>query len=182
MILGTVLQNVLVSAVGAGLALLVKYLSERSLHQLTQRHSKEQAEVQNAFSVGATSHMATVAFDRYTSFCEEYVGEISRALYTLIQDGPAYRPMSAVDFSAIRQKWVLWLTRDIEVQLDRFEGDLLRLGADAQFFGADGSPEWNEQDAKPIIAYLRDTLDVEKLTALRKDLVARSSKQPLQRA
>jgi hypothetical protein len=175
MVWWTVLQNVLVSAVGAGLALLVKYLSERS----SQRHSKEQAEMQNAFSMGATSHMATVAFNKYTDFCEEYVGEISRALYALIQDGPAYRPIDAVDFSSIRRKWALWLTRDIEVELDRFEDGLLRIGADAQFFGADGSPEWNEQGAKPIIAYLRDTLGVEELTALRKDLVARSSKQPL---
>lgn len=69
-------------------------------------------------------------------------------------------------------------TQDIEVELDRFEDGLLRIGADAQFFGADGAPEWNEQDAKPIIAYLRHTLAVEELTALRKDLVARSSKQP----
>jgi hypothetical protein len=174
-----VLQSVLGAAGGTALVLLLaKYLGDRSLQRLTQRHSKEQAEMQNAFSVGATSHMATVAFDRYTSFCEEYVGEISRALYALIQDGPRYKPMSAVDFSSIRRKWALWLTQDIEVELDRFEDGLLRIGADAQFFGADGAPEWNEQDAKPIIAYLRHTLAVEELTALRKDLVARSSKQP----
>jgi hypothetical protein len=173
-----VLQSILGAAGGTSLVLLLaKYLGDRSLHRLTQRHSREQAEMQNAFSMGATSHMATVAFNKYTDFCEEYAGEISRALYALIQEGPANRPRDAVDFSGIRQKWALWLTQDVEDELDRFEDGLLRLGADAQFFSADGSLEWNERNAKPIIAYLRDTLGVEKLTTLRRELVVRSSRQ-----
>jgi hypothetical protein len=76
----------------------------------------------------------------------------------------------------------LWLTQDIEAELDRFENDLLRIGAGAQFFGADGSLEWNERNAKPIIAYLRDTLGVEDLMLLRRDVVVRSSRQRPRRA
>ena len=174
-----VLQNILGAAGGTALVLLLaKYLGDRSLQRLTQRHSTEQAEMQNAFSMGATSHMAIVAFDRYTGFCEEYIGEISRALYALIQEGPAYRPANGADFSGIRRKWALWLTQDIEAELDRFEDRLLRIGADAQFFGADGSLEWSEGNAKPIIGYLTNTLAVEELTALRRELVVRSSRQP----
>jgi hypothetical protein len=175
-----VLQSILGAAGGTALVLLLaKYLGDRSLQRLTQRHSREQAEMQNAFSIGATSHMTIVAFDRYTDFCEEYIREISRALYALIQEGPAYRPLNATDFSGIRRKSALWLTQDIEAELDRFEDRLLRIGADAQFFGADGSLEWGERNAKPIIAYLRDTLAVEELTALRRELVVRSSRHPL---
>lgn len=175
-----VLQSILGAAGGTALVLLLaKNLGDRSLQRLTQRHSREQAEMQNAFSMGATSHMATVAFDRYTGFCEDYISQISRSLYALIQDGPTLRPLNAADFSGIRQKWALWLTQDIELELDRFEDGLLRIGADAQFFGADGSLEWNERNAKPIIAYLRNTLAVEELTALRRELVVRSSRQHL---
>jgi hypothetical protein len=52
---------------------------ERSLFML---------ESQNSFSIGATSHMAGVAFDRYSAFCEEYVQEMYEALMTLTREGP----------------------------------------------------------------------------------------------
>jgi hypothetical protein len=98
-----ILQNVLGAAGGTALVLLLaKYLGDRSLQRLTERHSEEQADIQNAFSVATTSHMATVAFNKYTDFCEEYAEEISKALYTLIQDGPANRQRSTTDFSGIR--------------------------------------------------------------------------------
>jgi hypothetical protein len=85
MVLWTVLQNILGAAGGTALVLLLaKYLGDRSLQRVTQQHSKEQAEAQNAFSMGATSHMATVAFDKHIGFCEEYVEQMSKALYTLI--------------------------------------------------------------------------------------------------
>jgi hypothetical protein len=127
--------------------------------------------------MGATSHMATVAFDKHIGFCEEYVEEMSKALYTLIQDGPTYKPLNISDFSRIRQKWALWLTQDIEDRLDRFEDHIAKIGAAAQFWDANGAPESNERNIKPIVAYLRNTLAIEELTVLRKELVARSSKQ-----
>ena len=40
-------------------------------------------EAQNAFSIGATSHMAIVAFDKHVTFCEEYLGEMYQTLSTL---------------------------------------------------------------------------------------------------
>src|SRR5205814_5673315 len=43
---------------------------------------------QNSFAVGATSHMAGVAFDRYVAFSEEYVRELFSTLNTLFRKGP----------------------------------------------------------------------------------------------
>jgi hypothetical protein len=176
-----IVENIVGSAIGGSVVVLglSKYLGERWLEGLKARYGKELAEIQNTFSMGATSHMATVAFDRHIGFCEEYVEVISRRLYALIEEGPAYRPMNAGDFSRIRQKWALWLTQDIETELDRFEDHIGRIGADGLFLSADGSPESSERNIKPVIAYLRNILAIEELTALRRELVVRSSKQPL---
>jgi len=45
-------------------------------------------EAQRSFSIGATSHLAEVAFDKYALFCEEYIAEMFRTLATLTRDGP----------------------------------------------------------------------------------------------
>ncbi|HUU12828.1 MAG TPA: hypothetical protein VM182_03850, partial [Terriglobia bacterium] len=45
-------------------------------------------EAQNSFSIGTTSHMANVAFDKHVLFCEEYVTEMFKALTTLFREGP----------------------------------------------------------------------------------------------
>jgi hypothetical protein len=177
MALWTILQNILGSAVGtAVILLLAKYLGDRSLQRVTQRHSKEQAEMQNAFSIGATSHMATVAFDKHIEFCEEYVKAASNALYTLIRDGTKKKPLDARDFFKIRQKWALWLTKEIEIKLDRFEQNIPKIGAEAPGYGPGGVPGLgvyglNESVIETVIADLREVLDTEKLTALRTDLV-----------
>src|SRR2546430_1218103 len=38
------------------------------------------SELQNSFSIGATSHMAIVAFDKYVEFSEEYVSSMFETL------------------------------------------------------------------------------------------------------
>src|SRR5260370_10382818 len=178
MALWTVLQSILGSAGGTALVLIAKYLSDRSLQRVTQRHSKEQAEMQNAFSMGATSHMATVAFDKYVGFCEEYVDAMSNALYTFIEEGGKEKAVDASDLFRIRQKWALWLTHEIETKLDRFEHDIAKIGADAQVLDVNGAPVSNELSVKRVIADLREVLATEKLTALRNELVLRSLKKP----
>lgn len=177
--LWTLLETIVGGAVGTSAVVfgLSRHLGDRLLEGVKAQHNKELAEMQNAFSMGASSHMATVAFDNYVGFCKEYVEEISKALYTMIQQGPTYKPPNATEFSRIRQKWALWLTQDIEAKLDRFEDDAARMGADGQYFDADGAPESNERNVKLTIVYLRNTLAVEELTALRKELARRSSQQ-----
>jgi hypothetical protein len=133
--------------------------------------------MQNAFSIGATSHMATVAFDKHIGFCEEYVEAMFSALYSLIQEGTKGKPLEARDFFRIRQKWALWLTHEIEIKLDRFERDIGKIGAEAQVLDANGAPLSDELSIKRVIADLREALATEELTALRSELVSRSLKK-----
>jgi uncharacterized protein (DUF2267 family) len=159
------------------IVLLVKYVGDRLLQRQTEQHSKEQAEMQNAFSMGATSHMATVAFDRYVSFCEEYVEAMSNALYTFIQAEAKGKPLDARGFSRIRQKWALWLTDDVESKLDEFERRITRVHSEAPVYDPDGTQASIESSIKSVIAVLRKVLATEELTALRSELVVGSLKK-----
>jgi hypothetical protein len=71
-----------ISAVGGSVAVsafVLKFLADRMLDELKNRDAKDRediahersillAERQNAFSMGANSHMATVVFDKYIKF------------------------------------------------------------------------------------------------------------------
>jgi outer membrane PBP1 activator LpoA protein len=77
--------TVVVSLVGSGLvgpafAVLWKHLSAKSI-------ARQNVQQTTDLSVGVTSHMATVAFDKHIEFCEKYVKEMYKALDALIQDG-----------------------------------------------------------------------------------------------
>jgi len=73
-----------------------------------------------------------------------------------------------------RQKWALWLTQEMETELDRFEREKLPLmGGPAQSVENDG-PASNQSSIGMVITKLRDALRIEKLTTLRNDLVDRS--------
>jgi hypothetical protein len=168
--------SAIVGPVSVGLS---KFLSDRSIERQKAQQSRELQETQNAFYVGATSHMATVAFDKHIGFCEEYVQEMSKALHTLLQGGKMEKPLDARRFSRIRQKWALWLTHEIENELDQFESKITQIGGAAQVFDAHGAPVSNEGSIKTVIAYLREVLRTEELTALRYELVIRSSRNTL---
>ncbi len=102
----TVVVGLIGSAIAAPAAVgLTKFLSDRSIERQKARQSRELLETQNVFSVGATSHMATVAFDKHVGFCEEYLEEVYKALSTLIQHGATEEPLDTSRFSLIRQKW-----------------------------------------------------------------------------
>jgi hypothetical protein len=187
----TVLESIVGSALGGSAAVfgLSRYLGDRWLEEVKARYSKELAEfaheksvllaeMQNAFAMGTSSHMATVAFDKHIGFCEEYVEAMSNALNTLIQDGMKEKPLDAKDFFRIRQKWAIWLTQEMETELDRFEQEITKIGGDAQVFEFTGIPLSNERSIKRVIADFREVLGTEKLTALRNDLVVRSSRKP----
>jgi hypothetical protein len=175
----TVVGSFIGSAIaGPAAVALFKFLSDRSIERQKAQQSKELLETQNAFSIGATSHMATVAFDKHIGFCEEYVEEMSKALHTLIQDGRTEEPLDAARFSRIRQKWALWLTREIENELDQFERKISQIiGGAAQDLDANGAPVSNESIITKQIGSLREVLRTEELTALRNQLVVRSSKK-----
>lgn len=125
--------------------------------------------------MGANSHMATVAFNNYIGFCEDYVKELHKALHA-IEGGRTEEPLDPRRFSRIREKWALWLTHEMENELDQFER---KFATDEWWvFDAKGALVSNENIVKEMIAGLRGALHTEELTALRGELVMRSSIKP----
>jgi hypothetical protein len=186
----TILEGVIGGAVG-GWALvfgLSRYLGERLLEGLRAQHGKELAELahqrsvllaemQNAFSMGTTSHMAAVAFDKHIGFCEEYVGAVSSVLRISGQQRTG-TSLDVTNLTRIRQKWALWLTDEIESKLDQFESLVPRVPFEAPVLQADGTLAPTEATIKSVIADLRKVLATEELTALRSELASRSSRRP----
>ncbi|MDE2156881.1 MAG: hypothetical protein KGJ32_13470 [Xanthomonadaceae bacterium] len=41
---------------------------------------------QQVFSLGASSHMSTIAFDKHVEFCEEYMSEVDETIGILFRD------------------------------------------------------------------------------------------------
>ncbi|MEX3694216.1 hypothetical protein AB3X91_37820 [Paraburkholderia sp. BR14263] len=98
---------------------------------LNRAHEREREAVRRGFD-SAGSHMATVAFDNYVQFCEAYAEEYRKALIVLIRNGPCEEAMHHSGLLAqVRQKWILWVTSDIDESLKKFESVMLKMGGDA---------------------------------------------------
>jgi hypothetical protein len=192
------------SAIPAVVSLFVALL-QIMRDRIAYERSRLVLESQNSFAIGATSHMANVAFDKHVSFCEEYVAEMFKALSTLFREGPTRGALHhALILDGIREKWAVWLTPSLEVELERFEAAIRRIGAHAGLVeDAPGEPnravsiqtmyglfaeviglkEWEgappSQDlaVKTVIGKLRKVLGTEELTALRNNFVSRALEQ-----
>jgi hypothetical protein len=98
--------------------------------------SARMEEAKNRFTIGATSHMASIAFDKHVSFCEEYTQAVNDALQTLFRRGPHESVLEdANKLSGARAKWNVWLTPEIEAELVKFESALRTIGANAWLLG-----------------------------------------------
>jgi hypothetical protein len=156
-------------------------------------------ESQNSFSMGATSHMAGVAFDKYSAFCEEYVAEMFEALMTLTREGPRQSALRHGDnLIKIRRRWAVWLTPSLENDLWPFEKALRTIGVDAHILEQapgssahinemysifarviglerwEGEPLTDELTVAAVVSRLRRVLGAEELNRLRSELVARA--------
>jgi hypothetical protein len=158
---------------------------------------------QNSFAIGATSHMANVAFDKHVAFSEEYVAETFNTLRTLFREGPTEqaRPHASRLYE-IRQKWAVWLTPTIDAKLEAFESVVRKIGAQTHFVNVDvahpdrartirevmslfkevmgkhlsESPPDSEHAISAVLQELRAILGIDELTRLRQTFVARSLK------
>jgi hypothetical protein len=158
----------------------------------------------NRFTVGATSHMADVAFDKHVEFCEKYCAKMEEALTCLRKNGPTAKVLPlATELFQIRRAAALWLTPELEEELEPYETMLLRIGVHEQIVTS--NPDWDDRhkyiqemfmmyseivgdktDTKgnptkgdvatdKIIASLRMVLGIGELTRLRSDLIIRAS-------
>jgi hypothetical protein len=177
------------------IGILYQLLRDEAQHQrnLLRQHD------QQLFDLGATSHMANVAFDKHVVFCEEYVFEMHATIQTLFREGPSKGALEhASKLYEIQQKHATWLTPEIEKQLDPFEKALRRIGASAYLYSSDPglanasgrveemfdvfsdvlslakdpeTPVNREVAIATIISRLRYVLGIEQLTALRQGLL-----------
>ena len=92
----TVVEAIGIFGVGCGLLTwLIQSVAKQALdrdleafkHGLRKTHEIEMEEAKNRFTVGATSHMANVAFDKHVQFCEKYTAEVKRAVAFLFSRG-----------------------------------------------------------------------------------------------
>lgn len=89
-------------------------------------------QIQNSFTMGATSHMANVAFDKHVAFSEEYVSAMFEILAVLFREGPCSKALDgASTLMGIRKRWELWITPQVEADLERFEAALRNMGVAA---------------------------------------------------
>lgn len=92
---------------------------------------------QNQFVLGASSHMANVAFDKHATFSEQYVREAQSALKTLFHIGTTVKALDHADnLYNIRNEFVVWLTEDVESNLNEFESALKLIGANQGYLNA----------------------------------------------
>lgn len=117
-------------AVFALLGGLFQLLRDQATHeQMLERQSKEMQ-----FAVGTASHMANRAFDKHSEFCEKYMEEIHKTVSTLFREGDTEQALDhAADLWTLRQEYAVWLTDEMNTDLDRFEGGIRKLGANAHF-------------------------------------------------
>lgn len=182
------LQTIMaVPAIGSLCAALVQIVRDNAAHEravLTQ-------DVQNSFVLGATSHMATVAFDKYAAFCEAYVTEMFATLLTMFREGPTRELLTHTsNLWNLRQKWAVWLPSGIDAQLEIYEAAIRKVGAFAnvtdpktveatyELFGQvtgikmGEAPVEGELAVSKVIGKLKTVLGTEDLTAVRSALVA----------
>lgn len=115
-----------IPAAGALCAALLQIFRDEASHE----KALLQMTAQNSFSLGATSHMANVAFDKHSEFCEAYTKELYTALNTLIRDLVSQDALEhARNLVEIRREYAVWLNVGLENKLERFERAIREIGA-----------------------------------------------------
>lgn len=172
----------------------------------THERSLELQKRQQIFNLGATSHMANVAFDKHVEFCEKYMKEVHETVVTLFREGPTALAMEhANQFHILRQEYAAWLTDEINGQLFPFEQALRSMGAEEHFIKRTRTSEKHgeqhskkidrvysefkrlltlEQESEPdpeiaveaVKKKVRNILDIEDLVQLRKSLINEANK------
>jgi hypothetical protein len=185
------------------IAALFGALFQLSRDNIAFERSVRLEEFKNRFTVGATSHMANVAFDKHVLFCEEYTAAVYRAMGTLFRRGPHEEVLGdAGALSDIRIRWAIWLTPKVRAELEKFEGALRKIGANAwllQQLRADenrteaiseaygtfaevmgfetwqGNPVTGDRTIETVVERLRKVLGIDELTQMRSELIERAS-------
>jgi hypothetical protein len=113
---------------------LVAVLYQIMRDQVTHDRALLAMDHQNRFALGASSHMANVAFDKHVEFCEEYVKAALEALQSIYRAGPSQDQLKhSAKLLSVREKYAVWITSKIEEDLQPFETALRQMGASAGY-------------------------------------------------
>jgi hypothetical protein len=92
------------------------------------------ADHEKRFTLGISSRMANVAFDKHVEFCEAYALVAFKALGDIFRDGAT---VDAVDHGrslfAVRRAHAVWITQEIDEKLQKFEDLFMEMGASAGY-------------------------------------------------
>jgi len=155
---------------------------------------------EQGFTLGAASHMANVAFDKHTQFCEQYLAKMSEGLTELFEQGPS---KDAFKFYAVltdtRRAFLAWITKDLKDKITPFEQVIYEIGKNGTLMDAlppgdkrsryvDAMYEafskltkiprenLNEKDATELILnHLQELLGVEQLSGLRAAILKKTA-------
>jgi hypothetical protein len=186
-----------------GIAALLTFLAQVWRDRLDYERRRALQVNQQDFTRGVASDMAKVAYTKHFEFCQAYCEKLYEGWREMIKLGPTdYAVQLAAELFAIRCKYAVWLSAEIEQQLYPYERALRRLGADVRvmkhtagrdqsataseeadqrIIGAfllligDQSPGSDEEAEKSFIAVienLRKLLGIQGLTALRDQTIS----------
>lgn len=95
---------------------------------------------QQIFSLGASSHMSTVAFDKHVAFCEKYMIEVHETVGTLFREGPTEKAMDcAQKLFGIKRDYSAWIPKTMSLKLEPFEDAVHKIGVQSHLVKALGS-------------------------------------------
>ena len=84
---------------------------------------------QQHFTLGITSQMATVVFNKHVAFCEKYIERMQKGLSELFFEGATEKCIAfATDLEDIRFSYRAWLTAEIQEKILPFEETLRKIG------------------------------------------------------
>jgi hypothetical protein len=164
------------------------------------------------FNLGVTSHMANVVFDKHVVFCEAYIRIVHEAVDALLRSGPSKDALGwATKLNDLRRAHTPWVPVQVTKELEYFEYELRRMGADnyiANMPGVRGTKsgidannamherflrllldviegsdtEKKGKSAVDVIQLVGEVLDIERLVELRGELVRRAHRGLLKEA
>lgn len=117
------------------------------------------------FIIGATSPMATLAFEKHVDFCEDYMREIHATIRTLFREGPTKLGIDhSNNLAQIRERFSAWVTQEIAESLEPFETALRRIGAGEIYItntaGSHASDAKRQRMIEEVYNYFGDVMGI----------------------
>ena len=129
-----------------------------------QKYLQQQDQI---FNLGATSHMANIAFDKHVEFCEKYMEQVQIILSNMFTLGPTpgideYKG----ELFRLQREYEVWISDEISGQLKPFEQALSKVAALSHLSKSLGSddPEGRKLAIREMYEVFRKILEIEKRT------------------